>query len=73
VWALTLLLVPVASLGPIYLVSALILGAVFVGYAVRVLRSGSAEHAMGLFSWSITYIVLLFGAMAADVLIRNGL
>lgn len=71
-WALTLVLVPVASLGAIYLVSALVLGAVFVFYAVRVLRSGSPEHAMKLFSWSITYVVLLFGAMAADVLIRNG-
>jgi protoheme IX farnesyltransferase len=72
-WALTLILVPVASLGVIYLVSAVVLGAVFMFYSLRVLRSGSTEHAMGLFSWSITYIVLLFGAMAADVLIRNGL
>jgi len=66
-------LTPVADLGAIYLVSALILGAVFTFYSVRVLRSESAQHAIGLFSWSITYIVLLFGAMAVDVLIRNGL
>jgi protoheme IX farnesyltransferase len=72
-WALTIGLVPVASLGVIYLVSAVVLGGIFTAYAVRLLRSESAEHAMALFTWSITYIVLLFGAMAADVLIRNGL
>lgn len=73
VWALTLVLVPVASLGAVYLICAVILGAIFTAHAARVLRSGAPEHAMALFGWSITYIVLLFGAMAADVLIRNGL
>jgi heme O synthase-like polyprenyltransferase len=38
---------------------------------------GSAElavrsTAMRLFTWSITYITLLFGAMAADQLLRSG-
>jgi protoheme IX farnesyltransferase len=28
--------------------------------------------AMRLFTWSITYITLLFGAMAVDTLLRSG-
>jgi len=28
---------------------------------------------MRLFTWSITYLTVLFVAMAADVLVRNGL
>jgi heme O synthase-like polyprenyltransferase len=28
---------------------------------------------MRLFTWSISYITLLFGAMAADELLRSGL
>jgi protoheme IX farnesyltransferase len=73
VWALTLLLVPVAGLGVLYTVAALLLGAVFVGLSVALLRSGSATVAMRLFTYSITYVTLLFAAMALDVLVRNGL
>jgi protoheme IX farnesyltransferase len=70
-WALTLAFAPVAGMGPIYLVSAVALGAVFTGFAVQLLRTGSPAVAMRLFSWSITYVTLLFGAMAADQLIRR--
>jgi protoheme IX farnesyltransferase len=73
VWALTLLLVPVAGLGLLYALAALLLGAVFVGLSVALLRSGSATVAMRLFTYSITYVTLLFAAMALDVLVRNGL
>jgi protoheme IX farnesyltransferase len=73
VWALTLVLVPVADLGWIYGISALVLGAVFVGLSVRVLTTGSSKVAMRLFTYSITYVTLLFAAMALDVLVRNGL
>ena len=41
------------------------LGAVFTWLAVRLLRDSSPQAAMRLFTWSITYITLLFGAMAA--------
>jgi len=68
-WALTLVFGPVANLGFIYLITALVLGAVFTWFSVQVLRTGSSEVAMKLFSWSITYISLLFGAMALDQLI----
>jgi protoheme IX farnesyltransferase len=72
VWALTLLLVPVAGLGALYGVAAVVLGAVFVGLSVAVLRTASTSVAMRLFTYSITYVTLLFAAMALDVLVRNG-
>jgi heme o synthase len=69
-WVLTLVFAPVASMGPLYVASAAALGAVFAGFAVQLLRTGSNASAMRLFSWSITYVTLLFGAMAADQLLR---
>jgi protoheme IX farnesyltransferase len=69
-WALTLLFAPVAGMGVLYTASAVVLGAVFTVMAVRLLRSPTAPVAMRLFSWSITYVTLLFGAMAADQLLR---
>ncbi len=72
-WALTLVLVPVSQMGVVYVVAALVLGAGFLGLAVDVLRRPDPARSMRLFGWSNAYIVLLFGAIAADVLIRNGL
>jgi heme O synthase-like polyprenyltransferase len=43
---------------------------VFAVMAVQLLRTPTAPVAMRLFSWSITYVTLLFGAMAADQLLR---
>jgi heme o synthase len=68
-WVLTLVFGVVADLGPLYLASAVVLGAVFTYHAVRLLVTGSTAVAMRLFGWSITYIVLLFGAMAVDQLV----
>jgi len=73
VWALTLVFAPVAGVGWIYILSALVLGAAFTALAVQLLRTGSSAVAMRLFTFSITYVTLLFGAMALDVLVRNGL
>jgi protoheme IX farnesyltransferase len=70
-WALTLLFSPVAKMGEIYLASAIVLGAVFTAMSVRLLRNPTTKQAMRLFSYSITYITLLFGAMAVDQLVRN--
>ena len=50
----------------------LVLGAVFTSTPSRLLRDRTPQPAMRLFTWSITYITLLFGAMAADQLIRSG-
>ena len=73
VWVLTLVLIPVASLGLLYGLAALVLGAVFTWLSVRVLTTGSPTVAMRLFTYSITYVTLLFAAMAVDVLVRHGL
>jgi protoheme IX farnesyltransferase len=71
-WALTLLFAPVADMGGLYVAAALVLGAVFTWYAVRLVRDRDPKVAMRVFTWSITYITLLFGAMAVDQLLRSG-
>jgi protoheme IX farnesyltransferase len=73
VWALTLVFAPVAEMGPTYWVAAVVLGAVFMAFAVRLYLDPTPKRAMRLFSWSISYVTLLFGAMALDVLVRFGL
>lgn len=72
-WLLTLCFVPVGQMGWIYGSAALVLGAVFTGFAVQLLRTESTAVAMRLFTFSITYVTLLFGAMALDELVRSGL
>jgi protoheme IX farnesyltransferase len=69
-WGLTLLFGPVAEMGAIYLVAAVVLGAVFTGMAVKLRQDPTTALAMRVFTYSITYITLLFGAMALDVLVR---
>jgi protoheme IX farnesyltransferase len=68
--ALTLVLAPVAHLGLIYTLAAIGLGAVFLGLAVGVLRTGSAKVSMRLFSYSITYVTVLFAVMAIDAVVH---
>ncbi|HEY3809877.1 MAG TPA: heme o synthase [Acidimicrobiales bacterium] len=58
-----------AGMGPLYWVSASVLGAVFCGLALQLWRQPTEARAMRLFHWSITYVTVLFGAMAADQLI----
>jgi protoheme IX farnesyltransferase len=68
----SLALVPVAPMGWIYSVSALLLGLVFIWEAValrqRTLR-GEDPRPMRLFHWSITYLALLFLVVAIDPLL----
>jgi protoheme IX farnesyltransferase len=59
-----------ARLGPIYWLTAAVTGAIFLGFAVALYRHQTEARAMKLFGWSITYVTLLFGAMAVDRLIR---
>jgi heme o synthase len=73
-WLATLVFVPVADMGLIYGVAALVLGAIFLGYALRLRKIGMAgeptiKPAMRLFGWSITYVTLLFGVMILDQLV----
>jgi heme o synthase len=69
--AVSLLLFPTAGMGLIYLVTALVLGAAFVWYALRVLRDAAdGRAAIRLFRFSIGYLTILFAAVAADSLLR---
>ena len=70
--AVSLLFHPVARMGNVYLGSCVVLGALFLreahGLAGRS-RRGEALKPMRLFHWSITYLSLLFLAMAVDQLL----
>ena len=57
------------NLGIWYFSTAIAAGAVWMWLAVRVMRDSSPGTAMRLFTFSITYVTLLFGAMALDVLV----
>lgn len=71
-WALTLIFAPVAHMGWLYITTAAGLGGVFTWYSVRLLRNPTPAIAMSMFTYSITYISLLFGAMALDQVLRSG-
>lgn len=71
-WLLTLVFAPVAEMGLLYSISALLLGALFTWQAWGLISDSSPARAMRLFGYSITYIVLLFGAMALDTLMESG-
>ena len=70
-WAVSLAFWPLGDMGAIYLAASTALGAVFTWKAVQLARSRRPELAMRLFKFSITYITLLFGAMAADQLLLH--
>ena len=72
VWALTLLFGVTAEMGLLYWATAIVLGAVFTWMAVDLRRTESPARAIRVFTFSITYITVLFGVMALDVIIRNG-
>jgi len=67
--ACSLLLIPVADLGPIYAVAAVVLGAIFIAATVWLSRNATPANSMRVFGYSITYVTLLFGAIMLDVLI----
>ncbi|MDQ6614288.1 MAG: heme o synthase [Actinomycetota bacterium] len=71
-WATSLLFGAVGGVGVIYWAAALVLGGVFFAYAVRLYREPTEARAMRLFGWSITYVTLLFAAIAIDQLVRHG-
>ena len=61
---------PVATglLGGLYLVSALVLGAIFVGFAVMLERRAEDRLALRTYLFSLAYLALLFIAMAVDAI-----
>ena len=68
-FALCLAFFSVGRMGLVYLGSALVLNAAFIGWAIRLYRRPEPRIAWGLFRYSIYYLGLLFAAAAADVLI----
>ena len=69
--AVTLSLLFFESMGVVYVVSAVVLGALFVWQATKLLRDASPQRAMKLFMFSNTYLALLFAAIAVDTLVRS--
>jgi protoheme IX farnesyltransferase len=67
----TLSLFLVETMGIVYFVAAVGLGALFVWQAVELQRDTSAKRAMRLFSFSNIYLALLFAAIAVDTLLRS--
>ena len=68
---------PLGLTGAIYGVSAVLLNAIFLALALRVLANRASDPAgMGpekqLFKYSILYLFVLFGALVADRLILSG-
>ena len=76
--ATTFLLGPVARLGWIYMVTAALLGAGFLWLVTRLWGLAQSDRATGreamrVFGYSITYLTVLFVAMAGDVLLSGHL
>jgi heme o synthase len=67
----TLVLVPVADLGWIYTTAAAALGGLFLAGTVALVNRPTAAASMRVFTFSITYITLLFGALTLDVLVLS--
>jgi len=72
--AISLVLWAVAKMGAIYLGAAIVLGAIFLWQAYGLWRRGSSEEAstagaIRLYKFSISYLSLLFLAVAIDALV----
>jgi heme o synthase len=65
----TLILVPLAHMGPVYLTVALALGGSLVYRALRLWRRPEPTKSWALFRFSIVYLAAVFAAVAADALL----
>jgi protoheme IX farnesyltransferase len=70
-WVTSLVFAAVGAMGLIYWGAAVVLGALFLFYAIRLYRDQTPARAMGLFGYSISYVTLLFSAMAVDQLVHR--
>jgi heme o synthase len=59
------------NVGAVYLVTAAVLGALFIAQAVRLARDTTPAQAIRLFTYSNTYLALLFTAVAINTLLRS--
>jgi heme o synthase len=67
---ITLVLFLFETMGIVYFVAAVGLGAAFVWQALSLRRDVNPQRAMRLFTFSNTYLALLFAAIAVDTLVR---
>jgi protoheme IX farnesyltransferase len=67
--AITLLPVLAGTVGLVYLGSAVVLGALFLGFAIALARATTPARARHLFSYSLVYLALLFVALALDPIV----
>jgi heme o synthase len=72
--AISLVLWAVARMGWIYLIAAVVLGAIFLRQAYALWRQGASEEgstagAIRLYKYSISYLTLLFAAVALDAIV----
>jgi protoheme IX farnesyltransferase len=65
----TLVLWPVAHLGLVYGISAVLLGGLFLWGTLDLGRNPTPQRSMRVFGYSITYVTLLFAAMTIDVFV----
>ena len=70
--AFTLVLIPVAHLGVIYIATAVLAGGLFLWSTADLGKNPTPQRSMRVFGFSITYVTLLFAAMTIDVLVRSG-
>ena len=68
--ATSLVLIPVAGMGWVYGTTALVFGVAFVIGTMSLGRDPSAARSMRLFSFSISYVSVLFVAVTIDVFVR---
>jgi protoheme IX farnesyltransferase len=68
--AASLALIPVAGMGWTYTVLATVLGTLFLGGTIALGRTPSPAASMRLFSFSISYLSLVFVGVTIDVLVR---
>jgi protoheme IX farnesyltransferase len=59
------------NVGVLYIVTAAVLGALFIVQAIRLARDTTPAQAIRLFTYSNTYLALLFAAVAVDTLLRS--
>jgi protoheme IX farnesyltransferase len=76
--AISIVLWAVARMGIVYLSAAVILGAIFLRQAYSLWRQGGSEEAstagaIRLYKYSISYLTLLFAAVAVDTLVALAL
>jgi heme o synthase len=68
--AATFSLTLTGEVGPFYALSVLVLGALFVGRALMLVREPTPARAIKFFAWSNVYLMLVFVAVAIDAFVH---